>query len=106
MADRIIQRNDTAARWQSINPVLATGEIGIEIDGAKGYKIGDGKTPWNDLPYPSNPGVIVNFLGDNDNLAISQQAVTIKFNELIEEINLLKSEIELLKSKINTSNEN
>lgn len=53
MADRVIQRNDTAARWQSINPILATGEIGIEIDGAKGYKIGDGKTAWNDLPYPA-----------------------------------------------------
>ena len=53
MADRVIQRHDTASRWQQFNPVLASGEIGIITDGAKGYKIGDGKTKWNDLPYPA-----------------------------------------------------
>ena len=106
MADRVIQRNDTYAKWREVNPILAKGEIGIIIDENKGYKLGDGITPWNDLPYPSNPGIIVNFLGDDGNLAISQQAVTLKFNELVEEINLLKNEIELLKSKINTQNEN
>ena len=31
------------------NPVLAEGELGIITDGAKGYKIGDGVTAWNDL---------------------------------------------------------
>lgn len=82
MADRVIQRNDTAARWQSINPILATGEIGIEIDGAKGYKIGDGKTPWNSLPYPGNPASIVQDLGNNENAVPSQKLVTEKLSEL------------------------
>ena len=82
MADRIIQRNDTAARWQSINPVLATGEIGIEIDGAKGYKIGDGKTAWNSLPYPANPTSVVQDIGNNENVVMSQKAVTEKLSEL------------------------
>lgn len=76
MADRVIQRNDIAARWQSINPILATGEIGIEIDGAKGYKIGDGKTRWNDLPYPANPASVVQEIGDDENAVMSQKAVT------------------------------
>jgi hypothetical protein len=82
MADRVIQRNDTAARWQSINPILATGEIGIEIDGAKGYKIGDGKTPWNSLPYPANPTNVVQEVGDNENAVMSQKIVSEKLSEL------------------------
>lgn len=86
MADRVIQRNDTAARWQSINPVLATGEIGIEIDGAKGYKIGDGKTRWNDLPYPANPTNVVQELGNNENAVPSQKLVTEKLSELGSEV--------------------
>ena len=86
MADRVIQRNDTAARWQSINPILATGEIGIEIDGAKGYKIGDGVTRWNDLPYPANPTNVVQDLGNNENAVPSQKLVTEKLTELGSEV--------------------
>lgn len=82
MADRVIQRNDTAARWQSINPVLATGELGIVTDGAKGYKIGDGVTPWNDLPYPANPTNVVQELGNDENAVISQKGVADKLSEL------------------------
>ena len=89
MADRVIQRNDTAARWQSINPILATGEIGIEIDGAKGYKIGDGKTRWNDLPYPANPTNVVQELGNNENAVPSQKLVTEKLSELGSEVGMI-----------------
>jgi hypothetical protein len=67
MADRVIQRHDTAARWQSINPVLAEGELGIVIDGAKGYKIGDGVTAWNNLEYPANPTSVVQELSNDEN---------------------------------------
>lgn len=88
MADRVIQRNDTAANWQSVNPVLATGEIGIVIDGAKGYKIGDGVTRWNDLPYPANPTNVVQELGDNEYVVISQKGVTNKLSELDSEVKL------------------
>ena len=76
MADRVIQRNDTAARWQSINPVLAQGELGIVSDGAKGYKIGDGVTKWNDLEYPANPTSVVQELGSSENAVISQEVVS------------------------------
>ncbi len=47
---KLQQRNDTAARWTQYNPVLAKGEIGIEIDTAK-FKFGDGVTAWNSLKY-------------------------------------------------------
>lgn len=75
MADRVIQRNDTAARWQSINPVLAQGELGIVSDGAKGFKIGDGVTAWNNLDYPANPASVVQDIGTDENAVMSQNAV-------------------------------
>ena len=47
---KLVMRNDLAANWTTNNPVLLTGELGIEND--TGYfKIGDGATTWNDLPY-------------------------------------------------------
>lgn len=36
--------------WSTVNPVLAAGEPGLEIDTGK-LKIGDGTTAWNSLPY-------------------------------------------------------
>ena len=47
---RIQLRNDLAATWNSENPVLKKGEIGIEIDTRK-MKVGDGTTAWKALPY-------------------------------------------------------
>lgn len=87
MADRVIQRHDTAARWQSINPVLAEGELGIVIDGAKGYKIGDGVTAWNNLEYPANPTSVVQELGNDENAVISQKTVSTYFDKIEAENN-------------------
>jgi hypothetical protein len=43
-------RRDTANRWEEVNPVLALAEPGYETN--TGYmKIGDGVTPWTQLPY-------------------------------------------------------
>ena len=47
---RIQLRNDLAATWNSKNPVLKKGEIGIEIDTRK-MKVGDGTTAWKALSY-------------------------------------------------------
>lgn len=44
-----------AARWAGINPVLEDGEPGVETD-TKKLKIGDGVTPWLDLPYYGSQG--------------------------------------------------
>ena len=46
-------RNDTAANWNSKNPVLAKGEMGVEID-TKKFKFGDGITKWQELSYASS----------------------------------------------------
>jgi len=40
----------TAARWAEINPILGSGEPGVELDTGK-LKIGDSHTAWNDLDY-------------------------------------------------------
>lgn len=55
MAEKTIKtkiqlRNDLAATWNSENPVLKKGEIGIEIDTRK-MKVGDGTTAWRALSY-------------------------------------------------------
>ena len=50
MAVQIQLRNDTADNWESDNPTLAQGEVGIETD-TRLVKLGDGTTPWNDLAY-------------------------------------------------------
>lgn len=43
-------RRDTSNNWTSQNPVLASGEIGINLDTYQ-FKIGDGTTTWTLLPY-------------------------------------------------------
>lgn len=47
---RIILRNDTSDNWTKNNPVLASGEAGVESNSGK-FKLGDGTTAWNNLPY-------------------------------------------------------
>lgn len=50
MAEIIQFRRGSAAYWTAVNPVLAQGELGYEIDTLK-VKLGDGVTAWNDLAY-------------------------------------------------------
>ena len=48
MAVLIQLRNDTAANWTSVNPILALGELGVETDSVpQRHKLGDGATHWN-----------------------------------------------------------
>jgi len=61
MADIIQLRRDTKDQWTLINPILAQGEIGIELygEGLDKFKIGDAITPWNDLAYVSTSSLII-----------------------------------------------
>ena len=43
-------RRDTTSNWAAQNTVLASGEFGVNLDTYQ-FKIGDGITPWNLLPY-------------------------------------------------------
>ena len=53
MAIQIQVRRGTAATWTSADPVLAAGELGVELDTLK-WKIGDGSTVWGSLPYAAD----------------------------------------------------
>lgn len=54
MTTRIQLRRGTREFWRSENPILRPGEPGLETDTIR-IKYGDGKTPWDALPY-SNLG--------------------------------------------------
>lgn len=43
-------RRGLASDWTLVNPILAEGELGYELD-TKYFKVGDGVTPWNGLVY-------------------------------------------------------
>ena len=82
--DRIQFRRDSSENWKKHNPTLMEGEVGYEIDTRK-RKIGDGYTAWNDLKYLAAENISQE-LGDDDNLVLSQSAIT----ELITEGYLYK----------------
>ena len=48
MATKIQLRRDTAANWETTNPVLSQGEMAYVLDTGR-VKIGDGVTAWKDL---------------------------------------------------------
>ena len=50
MPNRIQLRRGNAIDWFNANPLLAEGEICVELDTGK-FKIGDGIHHWNDLLY-------------------------------------------------------
>jgi hypothetical protein len=56
MAEQIQLRRDTAANWTSVNPVLAQGELGVELVTNK-IKCGNGVDAWNSLAYTVNPAL-------------------------------------------------
>ena len=47
---KIQLRRDTASNWTTKNPVLLSGEMGIETDTNK-FKFGDGNKTWTQLDY-------------------------------------------------------
>jgi len=59
---KIQLRRDIAANWVNVNPILSSGEIGIDLT-TDNIKIGDGITTWNSLGYFSEgsdaEGVII-----------------------------------------------
>lgn len=49
MAQIQIKRGNSTS-WLAANPILAQGELGLELDTGK-IKVGDGQATWNALPY-------------------------------------------------------
>ena len=46
--DLIQYRRGTSAQWASVNPVLASGEVGFATD-TNEIRVGDGVSPWTSL---------------------------------------------------------
>lgn len=91
MAYRLQFRKDTKENWESVNPQLADGEIGL-IRGTNLYKIGEPKDNgtlkfWNELPLYGFNGTLSQTLdvvaGEAiDNEAVTKAALIAKFNEI------------------------
>lgn len=73
---RIQEANYTKKEWEDSNPILLNGEKGFVSDDPNLFKLGDGVTPWNSLPWRGYTGTIAQVFGDNENAVISQKAVT------------------------------
>lgn len=58
MAQQIQFRRGTGAEWASANPILAQGEIGVDLD-VNRFKVGTGLTSWNYLDYTAVFDVVV-----------------------------------------------
>jgi hypothetical protein len=52
MAIKVQFRRGTASQWTSANPLLAEGELGLELDTGR-FKVGNGVGLWNALSYAS-----------------------------------------------------
>ena len=86
MADLIQFKRGSLANWTELNPVLYPGEPGFIKDALppNNFKIGDGVTPWNDLP----------FIGKENNILINNIIQIEKTEENIEDIILIEQQIE------------
>lgn len=73
LTTKICLRNDLAANWAQINPLLLSGELGFERDTGL-FKIGNGELNWNDLPYAGGNTT-------NENITVSVDGVTITKSE-------------------------
>jgi hypothetical protein len=55
MAAKLQLRRGNAAQWTAANPLLAEGEMAVELDTGK-FKVGNGIKLWNQLEYTTNFG--------------------------------------------------
>ena len=68
---RIQLRNDTAENWNTQNPVLLEGEMGVETDTGK-TKIGNGTAYWKDLKYSGVDEDTIKGIIDNNRSAFTE----------------------------------
>ena len=80
MSDLIRLRRGTSAEWASANPVLRSGEPGVDLDTGE-FKIGDGVTQWSGLGVINGSN---SFESVNKNLSASDATLTYSSGNLIE----------------------
>lgn len=105
MVTRIQVRRDIAINWTNVNPILASGEIGFELDTYK-LKIGDGIKDWKTLDYfesgtggggTAGPVTTANTLaGDSDTTVTTKKYVDDAIGALESRITVLENLNKLL----------
>lgn len=77
------QRIDTIENWEAKNPVLLNGELSL-ISNDQRYKVGDGSTAWNDLPYRGAGSSITidSELSETSENPVQNKVVTEALNEM------------------------
>ncbi len=89
--DKIRPRRGSKDNWTARNPVLLEGELGIEYpnDGIASrnshirFKVGDGVTEWNELPYCADPTECATIIGGTptgDHLISIKTGTTAEWN--------------------------
>jgi hypothetical protein len=100
MAKRIQLRRDTKSNWERINPVLAQGEVAVDLT-TKNIKIGNGVDAWDSVKYAINTGSIAS-INENTYIEIGEGAdegIIYIVNEGLETVTLSTG---LMKVGINT----
>lgn len=87
MSSRIQLRRSLGSQWSNVNPVLAQGELGYEIDTGR-FKIGNGESNWDTLPYFTIPPTDVSELANSTGYITSSSLPT-KLSDLEDDINFL-----------------
>lgn len=100
MTYRLQQRRGTAIQWSTANPTIAVAEIGLETDTGK-FKIGNGTTAWNLLPYADDgaKSYVDELLGDQTIDGTSGNTVTDRISQAIDAL------IDAAPSTLDTLNE-
>ena len=83
-------RRDSSTIWTSVNPILAEGEFGLEINTGK-IKIGNGTSRWNTLSYiTSNLETITSNLQSQINFVVSNLDPTAldSLTEIVSNVNV------------------
>ena len=68
---RIQLRRDTSTNWTTNNPILASGELGIETD-TNQVKIGNGIGNWDVLPYLASEGGVTSVNGKQGDVVLDK----------------------------------
>lgn len=90
-------RQDTVENWESLNPVLDSGEPAYDLTN-KGFKVGDGTSKWSELNYVGITDAeytelynLVHTMGDNlDSVRQEVSTNTESISTLTNEINSIK----------------
>jgi hypothetical protein len=89
MSSRIQLRRGLSAEWTTANPILAEGEMGVELD-TKKYKIGDGITQWVTLQYSTGTKADIG-LGNVDNTSDMNKPISTAVQNYITDTGVLLS---------------